>query len=234
MKRLILIAALALPVAIYGASRVLVIDSTSKESAPIDAKLRVDTVVATGAITAESFSSESDGSNGGGVAYKDADGSNHVRHQAPATVTSDSNYIWPASPSSGYFYGTASGTNVTISARAKQEAVFVLTVEDVADSMNYAIGFVGSAFTITEIRAVHVGSGLSSPSISLTVNHGTDRTSGTAAVTGGSTITSTTTGDSVESFNDATVVADSWLWITTASKSGTTDNLEVIVRGAYD
>lgn len=114
------------------------------------------------------------------------------------------------------------------------EMVFPLIIEDLADSMNYGIGFVGAAFTISEIRAVHTGSGLSSPSISLTVNQGTDRTSGTAVVTGGSTITSTTTGNSITSFNDATCPANSWLWITTASKSGTTDNLEIIVRGTYD
>lgn len=117
---------------------------------------------------------------------------------------------------------------------ATHEAVLVLTVDDLADGMNYVIGYVGRAFTIAEIRAVHSGTGLATPSVQLTVNQGTDRTSGTAVVTGGSTITSTTTGNSVTSFTDATVPANSWLWITTGSKSGTTDNLEVIVRGSYD
>ena len=110
---------------------------------------------------------------------------------------------------------------------------FVLTVDDVADSLNYGVGFVGAAFTVTEIRAVHTGSGLSSPSIIATVKHGTNRTSGTTieAVTA----ISSTTGTSVTSgFDDATVPANSWIWVETSSKSGTTDNFEIVVRGTYD
>lgn len=122
----------------------------------------------------------------------------------------------------------------TVVTKNTNTKTFYLTIDDLADSMNYGLGFVEAAFTIQEIRAVHTGSGLSSPSVSLTVNQGTDRTSGTAVVTGGSTITSSTTGNSITSFNDATCPANSWLWITTASKSGTTDNFEIVVRGTYD
>lgn len=116
---------------------------------------------------------------------------------------------------------------------ADRTVTFVLTVDDLADSLNYDIGFVGAAFTVTEIRGVHFGSGLSSPSIVATVKHGTDRTSGTTieAVTA----TSSTTGTSVTSgFDDATVPANSFIWIETGSKSGTTDNFTIIVRGTYD
>jgi len=112
---------------------------------------------------------------------------------------------------------------------------FALTIDALADSMNYGLGFVGAAFTISEIRAVHVGASLSSPSVNLKVYQGTDRSSGTAVVTAGTTVTSSTTGTSVtSSFDDNTCPANSWLWITTSSKSGTTDKLEVIVRGTYD
>lgn len=110
---------------------------------------------------------------------------------------------------------------------------FVLTIDDLADSLNYDIGFVGAAFTVAEIRAVHFGSGLSSPSVVATVKHGTDRTIGTTieAVTA----TSSTTGTSVtSSFDDATVPANSFIWVETGSKSGTTANFTIIVRGTYD
>lgn len=137
--------------------------------------------------------------------------------------------------------GTGVGTALAVNAgssgaflrRADRTVTFVLTMDDLADSMNYDIGFVGAAFTVTEIRGVHFGSGLSSPSIIATVKHGTNRTSGTTieAVTA----TSSTTGTSVTSaFDDASVPADSFIWVETSSKSGTTDNFTIIVRGTYD
>lgn len=118
--------------------------------------------------------------------------------------------------------------------KATRTVTFSLTIDALADSMNYGLGFVGAAFTISEIRAVHVGAALSSPSILLKVYHGTDRSSGTAAVTAGTTVTSSTSGGSVTSFDSAACSANSWLWITTGSKSGTTDKLEIVVRGTYD
>lgn len=117
--------------------------------------------------------------------------------------------------------------------KASRIVTFVLTIDDLADSLNYDIGFVGAAFTVTEIRAVHIGTGLSSPSVVATVKHGTNRTSGTTieAVT----VTSSTTGTSVTTgFDDATIPQDSWIWVETSGKSGTTDNITIIVRGTYD
>lgn len=129
----------------------------------------------------------------------------------------------------------AASSSVAGTAKSSVPLVFPLTIDAVADGMNYAVGFVHAAFTIAEIRAVHVGT-TSTPSILVTVKHHTDRShAGNAVVTDGTTVTSTTTGNSVtSSFDDATVAANSWIWITTASKSGTTDRLEVIVRGTYD
>lgn len=113
---------------------------------------------------------------------------------------------------------------------------FVLTIDDVADSMDYAIAFVDRAFTISEIRAVHAGTGLSSPDIDIDVRHSTDRSAaGNQVDTTAMTITSSTTGNSFTSgFEDATVPASSWIWVETSSKSGTTDNLEIVIRGTYD
>lgn len=110
---------------------------------------------------------------------------------------------------------------------------FYLTVDALAEGMNYGLGFAENAFTISRIRAVHVGT-TDTPSILLQVYHGTDRSSGTAVVTAGTTVTSATTGSNITTFDSATVAAGSFLWITTASKSGTTDKFEVIVEGSYD
>jgi hypothetical protein len=160
---------------------------------------------------------------------------------AKGLVTAASNTT--ITPAVGSITGLGTGVSTALAVNAgstgaflrNQDRVvtFVLTIDDLANSLNYDIGFVGAAFTVTEIRGVHFGSGLSSPSIVATVKHGTDRTSGTTieAVTA----TSSTTGTSVTTgFDDATVPANSFIWIETGSKSGTTDNFTIIVRGTYD
>jgi hypothetical protein len=108
-----------------------------------------------------------------------------------------------------------------------------LTIDDLADSLNYGITYVTEAVTIVGIKGVHTGSGLSSPSIVATLKHGTDRTSGTTieAVT----VTSSTTGTADDgTLSDATVPAGSWIWVETSSKSGTTDNFELVIRYTHD
>jgi hypothetical protein len=67
----------------------------------------------------------------------------------------------------------------------------------------------------------------------LTFKHGTDRTSGSTieAVT----VTSSTTGTADDgTLTDATVPAGSWIWVETSGKSGTTADLELVVRYTHD
>ena len=83
------------------------------------------------------------------------------------------------------------------------------------------------AITITKIIVVLVGT---TPSVTWTIRHGTDRSlAGAEVVTGGTTTTSITTGDVVTTFNDATVVADSFVWLETTAQSGTVDSLNVTI-----
>jgi hypothetical protein len=93
--------------------------------------------------------------------------------------------------------------------------------------------FIDDAVTITKIAAVLVGS--STPSVTWTMRHSTDRSAaGNQVVTGGTTTTSITTGSVVTSFNDATVPADSWLWVETTAQSGTVNSISITVYYTYD
>ena len=85
-----------------------------------------------------------------------------------------------------------------------------ITIEKPSSSEDISFFFTNRAITITEMRAVLQNG--STPSVTWTVRHGTDRSgAGAEVVTGGTTTTSETTGSDVTSFNDATVVADSFL-----------------------
>lgn len=103
-----------------------------------------------------------------------------------------------------------------------------ITVEDPTSTEDISMFFTDDAITVTKMVAVLVGS--STPSVTWTIRHGTDR-SGTGAevVTSGTTTTSTTTGSVVTSFNDATVVADSFVWLETTAQSGTVDEINITV-----
>lgn len=101
-----------------------------------------------------------------------------------------------------------------------------ITLEDPGAAEDGTIGFTNKAITVTEIRGVLIGS--STPSVTWTVRHGTDRSAtGAEVVTSGTTTTSVSTGDDVTSFNDATIVANSFVWLETTAKSGTVDEIHV-------
>ena len=99
-----------------------------------------------------------------------------------------------------------------------------ITIEDPTNSED--IGLIRTDFAITVTRETCVVVGSSTPSVTITLRHGTDR-SGTGAElnTSGNAITSTTTGNEDTTFNDATIVADSFLWIETTAQSGTVDEI---------
>lgn len=103
-----------------------------------------------------------------------------------------------------------------------------ITIESPTSTEDLDIFFTNKAITITEMRAVLVGS--DTPSVTWTIRHGTDRSaSGAEVVTSGTTTTSTTTGSDVTSFNDATIVADSFVWLETTAQSGTVTTLAITI-----
>lgn len=107
-----------------------------------------------------------------------------------------------------------------------------LTIESPTNAEDISFFYTPVAITITELVAVSVGS---SPSVTYTVRHHTDRSNaGNEVVTSGSTTTSTTTGDIVTSFNDATIPADSFVWIETTAKSGTVTSTQISLQFTED
>lgn len=89
-----------------------------------------------------------------------------------------------------------------------------LNLESITAAENKGIFYTPVAITITEVRAVSVGS---SPSVTYNIAFGSDRTSGTNVFTSGQTTTSTTTGDVASGVNDNTIPAGSYVWLTTSA-----------------
>lgn len=103
-----------------------------------------------------------------------------------------------------------------------------ITVKNPTNAEDISMFFTDPAITITKMVAVLVGS--STPSVTWTVRHSTDRNAtGNEVVTGGTTTTSTTTGSVVTSFNDATIPATSFVWLETTAKSGTVTELHLTI-----
>ncbi len=116
---------------------------------------------------------------------------------------------------------------------AKQMS-YSITVKDPGNAEDITIAFTNRAITITEIRAVLVGS--ATPSVTWKIrHHATDRNNvGNAVVTAGTTTTSTTAGSDVTAFDDATIPADSFIWFETTAKSGTVTELHITIVYTVD
>jgi len=108
-----------------------------------------------------------------------------------------------------------------------------ITVESPADDEDITIFFTKDAITITEMRAVVIGS---TPSVTWTIrHHATDRSNaGAEVVTGGTTTTSTTAGSDVTAFDDATIPADSYVWLETTAQSGTVTEIAISIIYTID
>jgi len=112
--------------------------------------------------------------------------------------------------------------------------VRTITIEAPNNDEDLTMFFTPNALTITEMRGVLRGS--SSPLITWTVrHHATDRSNaGNEVVTAGTNTTSITSGSDVISFNDATIPADSFVWLETTDASGVVDELHVTVGFTID
>lgn len=117
------------------------------------------------------------------------------------------------------------GTDYKLTKPTLSESVFVASP---GASEDVYVFFTPVAITVSEMRAVLRGS--STPSVTWTIRHSSDRSAaGNEVVTSGTTTTSTTTGSDVTSFNDATIPADSFIWFETTAQSGTVDEIGVTI-----
>ncbi len=84
--------------------------------------------------------------------------------------------------------------------------------------------------TVQEVIAVSVGT---SPSTTYQLKHSTDRNAAGNALTTSAATTSTTTGN-VATLSDATIPANSWIWLETTAASGTNVKLSIDIRYTID
>jgi hypothetical protein len=92
-----------------------------------------------------------------------------------------------------------------------------VTIEGPTASEKIPMFFTHVSFALTEIRSVVIASG-GSQTVTFSIRYGSDLSAaGTEVVTGGITVTSTTTGLSTTSFNNGTIAANSFVWITTSA-----------------
>ena len=107
-----------------------------------------------------------------------------------------------------------------------------ITVEAPTTSEDISFFHTEDAITIYKMRAVVVGT---TPSLDWTIRHGTDRSAaGNEVVSGGSTTTSQSSGDTITSFDDATIEANSFIWLETTARSGTVNSFMLTVYYTED
>jgi len=80
------------------------------------------------------------------------------------------------------------------------------------------------AITVASVKGVLVGG--SSPSVTYQVMHSTDRSGAGTGVTNSTVLTNTTTG-ATATLNDATIPANSYVWVKTTAASGSPDWIEL-------
>jgi hypothetical protein len=86
------------------------------------------------------------------------------------------------------------------------------------------------AITVQEVIAVNTGT---TPSTTYQLKHHTDRNNAGNALTTSGATTSTTTGDTA-TLSDATIPANSWVWLETTAASGTSVVMSIDIRYTED
>ena len=101
-----------------------------------------------------------------------------------------------------------------------------ITLTNPTNSEKLLLFYTDAELTVAQIRSVLIGT--STPSVTFSIRYGTDvSATGTEVVSDGITCTNTTTGLSTTSFNNATVPANNYVWLTTSATSGTVTQLAV-------
>lgn len=125
----------------------------------------------------------------------------------------------------GLLYGkNDTGTEFVVLGQtdAEQRSIYL---ELPTQAEDVSLFFVDQAITVYKMHCVLSGT---TPSITWTIRHDPDRSAvGNEVVTSGTTTTSTTTGDTIISFDDPTIPADSHVWLETTARSGTVLSISI-------
>ena len=153
------------------------------------------------------------------------------KENAATPTTPAAGYVKMYAKSDGKMYTLNDGGTEAIVQGQKDSETKSIAIENPTASEDITFFFTPLAVTITEMRAVLVGG--TTPSLTWTVRHSTDRSlTGNEVVTGGTTTTSVTTGSDVTAFDDATIPADSFVWVETTAHTGGATALAITL--AYD
>ena len=103
-----------------------------------------------------------------------------------------------------------------------------ILVESPTNDEDLSFFFTDVGIRIIKIRPILVGSSV--PSVTWTLRHDADRSAvGTEVIIAGTVTTEVTTGIDVTIFDDATIEANSHVWLETTAKSGTIDSINLTI-----
>ncbi len=127
-------------------------------------------------------------------------------------------------------FPTTSGTFALTSQLPVQTKTMV--IENPSTSENKRIMYTDVAITITKVADAVLGT---SPSVTYQINFASTRDSGspTALFSSDRTVTSTS-GTTTTTFNDATIPAGSYIWVTTSANGGTVTDFETTIIYTQD
>lgn len=132
-------------------------------------------------------------------------------------------WLWDAATDKMFRYTGAAWLEVSL----RQEQTMGITLANPTASENKGFYFTKRAITVTQATAVVLGT---SPSVTYQVKHDTSRSgSGNNLFSAGQTVTSTTTGSTSTTFSDATIPANSYVWLTTSASSGPATDFQLML-----
>lgn len=106
-----------------------------------------------------------------------------------------------------------------------------ITIENPTASENIGMFRTDIAITVLEVIAVLVGS--STPTVTYQLKHHTSRNNAGNNLTTSGAVTSVTTGDTA-TLSDATIPANSWVWLISTAQGGTVGEMTINVRFIAD
>lgn len=141
----------------------------------------------------------------------------------------------PTINSAGYVgVDTTSGTfnfyNGSVERALSPVRTASITIVDPDNTVDATIFRTNFALTISEIEVILLGT---TPSVTWTLKHATDR-SAVGTTIDSNTSTNSTTGDVHTVLSDSTVPADSFIWLEISATSGTVDEINVSFDFTYD